>query len=278
MSRTTPYKLLAVDLDGTLLDSHKVLSERNRAAVRRAEERGVKVCLASGRMIAGIRPYAEQLELRSPVVSCNGAYVVDEAGGEIHHFCLPDDVRDRLLGYVASNNLHLNVYVRERMYFNAKGDWAELYLGRVKNVSPEVIGLADIHKLRPTKMLVVDHPEAIQEHLRELSLWFRPDEVTITISEPDYIEFLPPNINKGEGVWAVARYLGLDWSEVAAIGNWLNDLEMVRWAGLGGAVANAAEEVRQVADVVVASCDHSGVAEFIDFILDPEREPVVSLV
>ena len=260
-------KLLAIDLDGTLLTSDRRINPRAKLAVSLASEAGIIVCLASGRAVSTMFPYADELGLRGPLVSCNGAYVLGLDREEIHHRTLPDGVKKQVMAYGRENNLHTNVYVGGDVYFSSDGEWAELYRRRtgVSELSVQDMGELDRHK--PTKVLFIDSPEAILRHRERLSRLIDPSSATITLSEAEYIEFLPPIINKAEGLKAVANVLNIDSCESAAIGDYYNDLEMVEWAGFGGAVSSAVDEVRNAADIVVSSNDEGGVAEFIQAVM-----------
>jgi Cof subfamily protein (haloacid dehalogenase superfamily) len=256
-------RLIAIDLDGTLLTSDRKLSPGALEAVREATEAGVAVCLASGRALNTIVPYAEELGLVGPVVSCNGAFVLGADGAEIHHCTLPEEASRVVLGYGRALGLHTNLYVGGKVYFSHEGHWADLYRARTGVKEEAVLSYVDLGAYKPTKVLFVDGPEAVKRHHAETSKLLGSHLAAITLSEPEYIEYLPPGINKGVGVERVAMALSLQPSQVAALGDYLNDLEMVRWAGLGGAVANAVREVREQADLVVASNDEGGAAEFI---------------
>src|SRR5690349_23775047 len=98
-------KLIAIDLDGTMLDSQRRLSEGSLEAVQEATEAGVRVCLASGRAVNTIIPFADQLSLRGPIVSCNGAYVLGADREEVHHSTLPNDVTRLILSYAQALGL-----------------------------------------------------------------------------------------------------------------------------------------------------------------------------
>lgn len=263
----TDIRLIATDLDGSLLTVQRTIPQRNIEAIRAAIERGITVCLASGRIVSSIRPFKQQLGIDAPIVSCNGAYVLATDGSIVHDFGLPGAIRDRILDYAAERDLHVNLYSGEQVFMSSDDDWADTYIGRVKFVEPIFTSLADMRKLSPTKILFMDTPEAIKRHDQTLAGLFRPDEVAITISEPEYIEFLPAGINKGTGLQALASHMGLRREQVAAVGDWMNDLEMIEWAGYGGAVANGHPTVRAAADIVVADHEAGGVGEFIESVV-----------
>jgi Cof subfamily protein (haloacid dehalogenase superfamily) len=256
-------RMLAVDLDGTLLDHDRKLSDLHRDAMRRAVDSGITVVLASGRALGTMKPFAEQIGLAGPFVACNGAHAVDAMGGEIHHFSLPSHAIEFLVNHAQSAGTYTNVYVRENVYASHGGEWLELYKKRTGAVLT-VLDYADLKGLEGTKLLFVDDPSKIPAHQEITQKRAAELGYEVTLSERDYIEFLPRDINKGVGVRAVAQRLGFAREEVAAIGDWLNDLEMIEWAGLGGAVGNAADRVKEAASVVVAPNIEGGVAEFID--------------
>ena len=240
---------------------------RAKRAVSLACEAGIIVCLASGRAVNTMLPFADELGLRGPLVSCNGAYVLGLDREEIHHRTLPNGVKAQVMEYARANRLHTNVYVGGDVYFSSDGEWAELYRLRTGVTEMAVQSLEELERHEPTKILFIDSPEAILRHRARLSEFIDPSSTTITLSEAEYIEFLPPIINKAEGLKAVANVLNIDSSEAAAIGDYHNDLEMVEWVGFGGAVSSAVEEVRNAADIVVASNDEGGVAEFIEAVI-----------
>ncbi|MCH8978171.1 MAG: HAD family phosphatase [Armatimonadetes bacterium] len=260
-------RLIALDLDGTLLTSGRRIHPAAKAAVREALDAGVHVCLASGRAVNTIFPIADALGLRGPIVSCNGAYVLGLDREVVHHRRLPQASRDAILQYGADHGLHANVYVGERVYFSSDGPWAEMYRARTGVREEAILAWGQLGSLEPTKVLLIDSPTATQRHYKRLRAALPRGQASITLSEAEYVELLPPNTNKCEGLKAVANVLSVERHEVAAVGDYLNDLEMIEWAGFSGAVANGASAVKQAAEVIVASNDRGGAAEFIASVL-----------
>ena len=262
-----PFRLIALDLDGTLLTSDRRIHPAAKAAVRKALGAGVHVCLASGRAVNSVFPIADALGLRGPIVSCNGAYVLGPDREVVHHRRLPKAPHDAVMQYGAARGLHANVYDGERVYFSSDGPWAETYRARTGLREEAILPWGQLASLEPTKVLLIDSPTATRGHYERLRAALPGGQASITLSEAEYVELLPPNTDKCEGLKAVANVLSIERHEVAAVGDYLNDLEMIEWAGFSGAVANGATAVRRAADVVVASNDCGGAAEFIGSVL-----------
>lgn len=247
------------------------MSEENASALLRAAESGVIVCLASGRAPSTILPFKEQSGLIGPVVSCNGAFVMNDAGEEIHHTCLPESAKAMLIDMAESEGIHTNLYSRSAIHFSGRNSFADTYIQRTGLKNPEWTDHTGMRGLDATKVLFMDHPERISEVNRKLQASLPAEEANIVLSEADYIEFLSPGVHKGRGLQALAESLGIAAEETAAIGDYLNDLEMVEWAGFGAAVGNAKEEVKEAADEVFPSNDENGAARFVDHILSLNR-------
>lgn len=270
--QTEPIELLAIDLDGTLLNEEREIPEENVRAVRRAKDAGMRVVIATGRVLSAVRRYTERLGLDDPIVCSNGAYVVAGDGTEIAHQCLPTSGRDALIEYGERTGAHLNLYSRESLYFLRETPWCAVYRRRAGFESTVTLDGDKARAVEATKMLLIDEPERLPSHVAALRGPIEAGQVTVVYSEPEYVEFLRPGVHKGLGVQAVARYLGVESNRVAAIGDYLNDLEMLRWAGVSGAVANAHPEVRAAAERVVPANKEAGVARFIDSLIHNERE------
>lgn len=262
-----PIRLLACDLDNTLLSPDREIDPENVAAIHRAVEAGIQVVLASGRIQTSIRIFAEQLGLTGPLIACNGSDGVYVGGQPIFHRRLDPRAVRAILSYCAAMGVQANAYTATQVFFVTESSWAEEYESRVRSVRPGSIDLESACSLDVSKVLVIDDAERIPEHRSAISNLIKGIPVRWTESEPEYLEFLPDGVSKGTALATVAEHLGIAQVETAAIGDYLNDLEMIEWAGIGAAVANAHPEVAAVANKHVSSHDHHGVAEFIDFLL-----------
>ncbi len=262
-----PFRLLAIDIDGTLLNNERSLLEQNQRAIARAQAAGIRVVLASGRIAASVRQFSDQLELGPAMICSNGAHVQGCDGSELLHVNLSQPAVDVSLEYAKDSRAHCSAYTRNELYFLSESPWGDFYRQRVRAVTPQMATVEEVRFLPLLKLIFIDEPDAILEHRRMLELVLPPSLACLTESEPNYLEVLPPDANKGLGLEILSRTLGIAQSETAAIGDYFNDLEMVQWAGLGAAIGNAEESVKKAADVVMPTNDEAGVAAFIDFII-----------
>ncbi len=272
------YQLLALDVDGTILDSDGQVSPRLRRAVRRAREEGTLVVLATGRRYAKARPVHRDLGLDTPLLVQNGALVVSADGSTIlHHRHLARRVAVRLirLGRQAGVVLFLyhNAFEGDRITF--EGDPSRLLdatfyrpddgafqpvddLERDLDRDPlRLVAFADeAAAMRFVKLLGAEPATSRRRH--RMILWPR------AIGDTWVVELYHPKVSKGDGLAALARGLAIPRSRILAVGDHINDVEMVAYAGLGVAMGNASEEVKAVADHVAASNDEDGLAEVIE--------------
>ncbi|HZG84617.1 Cof-type HAD-IIB family hydrolase [Paenibacillus sp.] len=237
-----PYKLLALDMDGTLLNEKSEISAENERWIRAAIDAGVTVCFATGRGYASALPYAEQLGLTSPMVLVNG--------GEV--WTSPAELRTRRTmkasDVAALRELALRydtwywAYSVERVY--NKTDWIE-----------------DVHSTEWLKFGYYSEDEAaragVTEGIRAIGAF------ETTNSHPYNLELNPPGVSKASGLREVCALLGIGMDEIVACGDSLNDAAMIVEAGLGVAMGNAQEEVKRIADAVTLTNEEDGVAHVI---------------
>lgn len=266
------FHLLAIDLDGTTLTKDRKPHPKNYEAFRRAAENGLLIVPATGRSKDSLRPYAEALGLGQAAICCNGAHVVGPTGEDVAHHGVDRTVFDLLVSYGKEMDVHVHMYSYGRLIFFEPSPWGDLYVSRLTTLEATYCDIATARNLPITKVMIVDDASRIPLHLARLRPQLDPQMAAITESEPEYLEFLHPLANKGHALHTLAEALGVPQERTAAIGDYLNDLEMIRWAGIGAAVANALSEIREIADVVVASNEDGGVASFIDSLLVNQRE------
>jgi len=262
------YKLLVMDVDGTLVDRERRISARNASALAAVRERGIKLTLASGRSFESITPFAQAIGVDAPLILYNGCRLQDFATKRIlEDHRLPLIQAQRALQLLERYDLHVNLYLYDRVFIREVTEAARASMKK-DNVTAEPVGdLPAFLKDDPTKLLLIGKPAALArfraEYLQGLS--FPPELVA---SEPDYLEILPAGVSKGAALVSLCSRLDILPQEVVAFGDGLNDLEMLKCAGLGVAVANAHPELKAAAGYVTAGNEEDGVARAIEkFIL-----------
>jgi Cof subfamily protein (haloacid dehalogenase superfamily) len=270
-----PIRLLALDLDGTLVNDQLQMNPQDVAAVRAAVASGVQVVLATGRMFKSSLKYAQPLGLTGPIINYQGAVVRDIASGEVWSRCeLTIPMQQRVLALAEPKDWHVNVYIDERVYTARARPEADLYQ-RVSGIPYEVVGpLSQWISQDSTKMVLVDlDPFDVPSRIAELSAWMG-DVAKVTRSLDWFVEVINPQVSKARALSMVAQRLGIAQADVAAIGDNLNDLDMVSWAGFGVAMGNAPPALKELAKYVTGTIDQAGVAQVIDRFVIGQGEPV----
>lgn len=269
------YKLIAIDMDGTLLSDEKQISPANYEAIQQARENGVKVVLASGRPLVGIKKYLEQLNLVSKedyAVAFNGAIVQSSKGDEIISKTTLK-LQDYKYLYELSKDLKVNIHaLTETTVISPKDSKYTRREAEMNGITNEIIPVEDVDEATTiVKVMFIDKPELIDEIIDQI-----PEEVrskyTIVRSAPFFLEFLHKSVNKGAGVAALAKKLNIKQEEVICIGDAGNDIHMIKYAGLGVAMGNAFPEVKKIANFITKTNEEDGVAYIINkFILNGEE-------
>ncbi len=271
----TQVKLLALDLDGTLTNSDKVVTPRTRAALQQAAQRGVRIVLASGRPTVGVQPLAESLGLAGNggcILSYNGGKVIDCTTGEtlVQHAFPPD-----LIESVCTNARYWNVVA---LTYNEKGIVTEQpddpYVAieaKINNIP--VHGVPDLPAeitYPINKLLLVGDPVDMP-HVEELMQQMYAGRLSIYRSQPFFLEVMPLGVEKAASLNLLLQRLGLSRESLMACGDGWNDLPMIQFAGIGVAMGNAVPPVKAAADFITADNDHDGVGLAVEtYILGTE--------
>ena len=265
-------RLLAIDLDGTLVNHDLVLNPRDVAAVKAASAAGVTVVLATGRMFKSSLRFAEPLGLTGPIINYQGAVIRDISSGEVWYRCeLTLPMQQRVLELAERRDWHVNAYVDERVYTARARPEADLY-ARISTVPYEVVGpLSRWVQKDSTKMVLVDlDPDDVPARISELAAWMG-EVARVTRSLDWFIEVVNPEVSKARALALVADRLGITQADVCAIGDNTNDEDMVRWAGFGVAMGNAPASLKALAKHVTGTVDEAGVAQVIErFVIGKE--------
>jgi Cof subfamily protein (haloacid dehalogenase superfamily) len=274
-SGKSAVRLFAIDVDGTLLDSSHRLKTEVRDAVCRLAASGVQMVLATARGPQAVRDIVRQFNFSPWLIGFSGAWIGELDSGSLEPKNVRSDERiaaaqaHSVLSTAISHNVEPNIFTPD--------SW------RVRTMTEEILEECAIVNLKPiqtSELMTMEEPPSkimlisrldqigvlkeIQESVRGVA--------TGTFSKPNYLEILPAGVNKAKALTKVAAVFGLELSEIAAIGDGPNDLEMLNEVGFAIAMGNASERVKVVADLVVGSNDNAGVAEAVEKILIRNRQ------
>lgn len=266
------YKLVALDMDGTLLNSEKEITERNKNAIKQAIEKGVTVVLASGRPLAGMKGTLEALQLTSDkdfVVSSNGSYVHRVSDfKKMHSKIITGKDAKRIARLAVELDVNMHAFSIEHGLITPKNNPFTAHEATINGLEVcefDFSQLEDDHQI--VKAMFADDPKKIDEVTPKLTSDLHED-YTVVRSAHIFLEFLNPQSNKGVGVATVAEHLGIKPNEIISMGDAENDHHMLKYAGLGVAMGNATPETKLLANHITDTHDNSGVAKVIEeFIL-----------
>jgi Cof subfamily protein (haloacid dehalogenase superfamily) len=262
---TTRIRLVALDLDGTLIGDDLILRPRVRSAVAAAQAAGVAVTIVTGRMFAAARPFARELAVEGPIVCYQGAAIFDVSSGVVlrQTTVKPDVARDTLQ-WAHDHGVHAQCYADDALYVEQINQFSKRYTALAR-VEPVVVpSLRAAFAERPTiKIVLVDDADRSEQHLVALSALLGA-RAYLTRSHVDFVEVVDPAVNKGEALAFVAQRHGVPLDETLAVGDAWNDVPLLDAAAIGVAMGSAPPELRAHADHLVADVAHDGVAEAIE--------------
>jgi Cof subfamily protein (haloacid dehalogenase superfamily) len=265
------YRLVAMDLDDTLLTDDLTVTEATRSALAEAAARGVRLTIATGRMFTSAKRIAAQIGLNVPIITYQGSLIKNLMDGQVlYERFVPRDTVEAVYAYCRRHGLHLQTYVYDRLYAFEENDKLTGY-ARLSDIPYNVVpDLAEVPEGNHTKLVIIDEPETLDRLAPELRELAGPD-VHVTKSKANFLEFLHREGTKGDALRFLAGYYGIPMEETIAIGDAWNDREMIEAAGLGVAMANAVPELKEIADYVTLSNNEDGVKHVLErFVLQQE--------
>jgi len=261
-------RILALDLDDTLLRSDLSISHRTRHAIKRTEQLGVTVVLASGRIPEAMEHSSRLLGLNKRpgyLVSNNGALIEESNSGVIIHEALLEPRLALIICDLAdAEGFAMQLYQDDIMYVSRQNEYSR-YDQRVTGIRQVVVENFRAMVKEGCYKLTIPGDPAVLSHVASLFRTYLGDNITLFASRPYSLEVMSKNTDKGTALAKVAKTLNVDAKEVMAIGDSMNDEAMIRWAGIGVAMANADERIKSIANFVSDhNNDDDGVAEVIE--------------
>ncbi len=256
-------KLVAIDLDDTLLGSDLQISSQCIDIIRKVQDLGVMVTIATGRMFLSALPYAAQIGVSIPLITYQGALVRSLDSNEVLLYKpLKVSTGLEIMKYFKQADIHFQGYYSDQLVMESYGPDGQDYVALAR-VTPLIVEdiLLKAAQEPALKILAVIHDESLLfEMAKELNCRFG-EEISITRSKPFFLEIMNKGVNKGVALETLADYYRLQAHEVMACGDSYNDIEMISWAGVGVAMKNGPDKVKQIADYVTKSNDEEGVSE-----------------
>ena len=265
-------KLIALDLDDTLLNDQRQIDDETVFALRECANRGIYIVLCSGRAEDAILPFVRRLEIAGKeagryIIAINGCSIFDmHERKQIYCRKVDSDILLRTNEIAESWGLRTEVYTSDTIYYREETKWTRLDVD-LCGLKGQVVEDYDSFLKTPfTKMLVPGEPELLQKLQAELRKEFG-DRAVIFISKPYFLEILPPNCGKGEAVDWLAEHIAAKTGEkvlTMGFGDSMNDESLIRHATWGVAMSNGLKDIRDIADFVTPTDNnHNGIAEFL---------------
>ena len=276
-------KLIGIDIDGTLLNKQKELTDANREALQAAADHGIHVVISTGRLLSEFRFLADQLPMMRYTVTCTGCQVIDlQTGADIFRQGMPASELRRIYHKLQhfdmmfqafsddDGSIHNDAWVLENAHL-----YAPRALARTMQAThiPETDfgGYIDRYTGMTNKIHIFFRTQALRDQAWKL---VEDEPYTLMSSASNDLELMPHGVDKGLGLKKLAAHLGLDMSQVMAIGDSGNDVDMLREAGLGVAMANATEDAKAAADHVLSYTNQEdGVAKAVWAVIKGEPLP-----
>jgi hypothetical protein len=267
----TEIKLLVVDIDGTIAGESNEINQPVIQAIQAAQERGVSVAIATGRMYRSALRFHQVINSTLPLLAYQGAWIQDPTTEQLHrHWTVSTQTAHQLLDYFEQHQLRsllsVHFYINDQLYVREITPETQIYSERS---GIEAIAVGDLRQVltnEPTKVLALsDDTDVIDQLLGNLRQQYTPAELYLTKSVATFFEATNPNVNKGTGVRYLAEeLLGLQAANVMTVGDNFNDVEMLEYAGIGVAMGNAPAEVKAFAQWVAPTVEQDGAAAAIE--------------
>lgn len=260
------YDLIALDMDGTLLNDDKVIPKENIDAIIEMQKQGKKVAICTGRPESGALPFVKDLHLEKYggyVLSYNGGRIYDVKNRKIlYNKAFPNEYLPKVMELIEGSSITVSSPLDDKIV-------AGHAINPLSKTEANIVHLPfEFHEnfvdlgITMNKLLLIDDPMVIGKYYPKLRDALEPN-LHVFLSEPYFMEITPENVNKGEGLHHLAEITGISIEKMIAMGDSFNDIEMLKEAGLGVAMANSKEGVCEYANIVTVSNNQCGVAKII---------------
>ena len=261
------FRLIALDVDGTIRDRDRQISQRTRSAIERVRAKGVYVTLATGRTFLSALGASTDLDLSCPIITFQGAHVAEPNGDVLWHTPLTSEMTGAALEALSGRTeFDVMAYFGNEVFVMETSDWAIDY-GERNSIPIHVVHPNKIKAGPMTRLVVRGDDDAIESLETELNERF-DGALYVTRSLSYFCEILHPDAGKDKAIEWLCSYLNISARDTLAFGNGYNDIQMLSEAGLGVAVDGAVPQAIAVADLVAPSMEDDGVARVLEYLMD----------
>jgi len=257
------FKMICLDIDGTLLNSNHEITENVKSAINIvANENKIPVVLVSARMPKGITFLQKELEIEQPIICYSGALILDKDNKVLSKEFIDVSNLENIYKLASENNIHISLYKDNEWYIEEMDYWAKQE-SEITNIIPKISDFNDlieeweIEGTGPNKILCMANPNEIN-FLKENTT---ATDLNIYPSKPTYLEIMPTNASKTSAINILQKKFNVERSEIIAMGDNYNDIDMLEYAGLGIAMGNAPDDVKKYANDITSTNNEDGVAE-----------------
>ena len=262
-------KMIATDIDGTILKWGLDFSPAMKNCVKRLKEANIKMVLVTGRMHCATLPVAKELGLDTPIISYQGGLIRTCDGKTLFQETLNEDYAKEIIQWARENDIHINLYLDDKLYVEHDNEIVKSYTDG-KFIDYTVCSFDDLEIKNVNKILAIDLNDA-----EKVSCWVNllrekyPD-LYIVKSTPYFCEIGSKDAKKSNGVHFLCHMWGIKPEDVLTIGDQNNDIDLVQCGGIGVAMGNGSPEIKECADFVTDTVDNDGFVEAINrFVIQP---------
>ncbi len=258
------YKLMAIDIDGTLLDNNSKIRKETCDALQKMKEHGITVTFATGRFYSDACYFARVLSFSCPMILLHGALIQSQEGKILKKHELPPQTVPVLVDIARKEKIPFQIFHEDWLIMEKKTKWNDVYLS-FSEIKPVIVpDISEYLKKQKSpftfiflgaQQKMVRLKKIIEEKLN--------DSIAIACAHPNLLEIIAPNVSKGIALMELAAMKNIPLSQTIAIGDSYNDMEMLKAAGLGVAMGNAPQEVKDIADYITKDNDNDGIAYFV---------------
>lgn len=256
-------RLIATDLDGTLLNNEHKISDYNKKVISAVNEKGIKVILSTGRPTSAATKFLDDLNIETDMISFNGAMITDRNGNILYENNLESSIGKELIEIAKKYKIYYQGFLGERWNLSdAKSKWLDFYISIAK-INNYIVGFDNIKDFSFSKFMFIGENEILKEIAEELDKKLK-DKVYYAFSRPVYLEVHSPKVSKANALCFLLNKYDIKKENVMAFGDNNNDIEMLEIAGISVAVDNAENSVKEKAKYITKSNIENGVGYFIN--------------